>query len=95
MRVVRDAPSSSRPTSANPTSAAPKKTGPVSRKRPWPADHRAGAADGEQIQQLNEELTSLKLTVAELEKERDFYFGKLRDIEITCQVRRRRKRRRL
>ncbi|EKX41328.1 hypothetical protein GUITHDRAFT_159896 [Guillardia theta CCMP2712] len=69
MRVVRDAPSSSRPTSANPASAAPKKT-----------------ADGEQVQQLNEELTSLKLTVAELEKERDFYFGKLRDIEITCQT---------
>lgn len=27
----------------------------------------------------------MKLTVQGLEKERDFYFGKLRDIEVICQ----------
>lgn len=30
-------------------------------------------------------MLDLKVTVDELEKERDFYFGKLRDIELICQ----------
>ncbi len=46
----------------------------------------AGGATEELLQKANEEITSMKLTVAELEKERDFYFGKLRDVEIACQV---------
>lgn len=34
---------------------------------------------------LPKQLLDLKLTVDGLEKERDFYFSKLRDIELICQ----------
>lgn len=31
------------------------------------------------------QISDLKCTIADLEKERDFYFGKLRNIELICQ----------
>lgn len=40
----------------------------------------------EKIQQLMEEVTELKLKVDTAERERDFYFDKLRDVEILCQA---------
>ncbi|KAJ3705714.1 hypothetical protein LUZ61_009419 [Rhynchospora tenuis] len=39
----------------------------------------------QQIQELSEKLGELELTLDNMEKERDFYFSKLRDIEILCQ----------
>ncbi|XP_077991269.1 microtubule-associated protein RP/EB family member 3-like isoform X2 [Glandiceps talaboti] len=38
-----------------------------------------------QVAELNQQLLEVKLTVDGLEKERDFYFSKLREIEIICQ----------
>ncbi|GMI78190.1 microtubule end binding protein EB1A, ARABIDOPSIS THALIANA MICROTUBULE END BINDING PROTEIN EB1A [Hibiscus trionum] len=43
------------------------------------------AAASSDIRALSKEITDLKLSVDLLEKERDFYFAKLRDIEILCQ----------
>lgn len=44
-----------------------------------------GAGDGAKVEELKQQLNEMRLTIEGLEKERDFYFGKLRDIEITCQ----------
>ncbi|KAG5035472.1 hypothetical protein JHK85_010798 [Glycine max] len=50
----------------------------------------SGGADGvnssAEIQALSKQVSDLKLSVDHLEKERDFYFAKLRDIEILCQA---------
>ncbi|XP_063242399.1 microtubule-associated protein RP/EB family member 1 isoform X2 [Bacillus rossius redtenbacheri] len=40
---------------------------------------------GNRLDELNAQVTEQKLTIDGLEKERDFYFGKLRDIEVLCQ----------
>ncbi|KAF5477017.1 hypothetical protein F2P56_003698 [Juglans regia] len=46
----------------------------------------AGRANSSrEVQALSEEIAGLKLSVDLLEKERDFYFAKLRDIEVLCQ----------
>ncbi|KAI3747881.1 hypothetical protein L6452_10601 [Arctium lappa] len=37
------------------------------------------------VSAYDQQITELKLTMDSLEKERDFYFAKLRDIEILCQ----------
>ncbi|PWA38146.1 end binding protein 1B [Artemisia annua] len=45
----------------------------------------AESDSSEEIQVLSNEITELKVSVDLLEKERDYYFAKLRDIEILCQ----------
>ncbi|XP_021330664.2 microtubule-associated protein RP/EB family member 3b isoform X1 [Danio rerio] len=51
-------------------------------RRNTPISRNGGDAE---IMELNQQLMDLKLTVDGLEKERDFYFSKLRDIELICQ----------
>merc|ERR1719189_2927967 len=43
------------------------------------------AAANAQIEELSNQLMESKLTIEGLEKERDFYFSKLRDIEVLAQ----------
>lgn len=47
--------------------------------------NQSAKGDSKVIDELNHQLNELKATVDGLEKERDFYFGKLRDIEVICQ----------
>ncbi|XP_057948773.1 microtubule-associated protein RP/EB family member 1A-like isoform X1 [Malania oleifera] len=49
-------------------------------------DFLSGTDSSGEIQALSKEIMDLKLSVDHLEKERDFYFAKLRDIEILCQT---------
>merc|ERR1719259_1085240 len=57
--------------------------------RPAPAPRgppaRGPAANSAQVEDLSQQLMELRLSVGGLEKERDFYFGKLREIEMLCQ----------
>jgi len=38
-----------------------------------------------QLEDMTQELIDMRLSIEGLEKERDFYFGKLRDIEVVIQ----------
>uniref|UniRef100_A0A2R8MEN1 Microtubule-associated protein RP/EB family member 1 n=1 Tax=Callithrix jacchus TaxID=9483 RepID=A0A2R8MEN1_CALJA len=68
-----------RPISTQRTAAAPKAGPGVVRKNP-------GVGNGDdEAAELMQQVNVLKLTVEDLEKERDFYFGKLRNIELICQ----------
>ncbi|KPP59217.1 EB1 protein-like [Scleropages formosus] len=55
------------------------KMAPASARRPG-----MGGGDDERAE-LIQEVNILKSTIQDMEKERDFYFGKLRNIELICQ----------
>lgn len=65
--------------SASPNSAA---TGGIA--RPTGAA-RNGTLNGGKMQELEAKLSQMTISAESLERERDFYYNKLRDIEIICQ----------
>ncbi|XP_067249791.1 microtubule-associated protein RP/EB family member 1a isoform X2 [Chanodichthys erythropterus] len=70
-------------------SAAPQRSAaaPKSAPKTAPAAMRgAGTGAGDEEKgALTQTINDLKATIADMEKERDFYFGKLRNIELICQ----------
>ncbi|ORY74377.1 calponin homology domain-containing protein [Protomyces lactucae-debilis] len=67
------------------SSTAPKRAPGAAGRPAVGAVARAPPVNSAQLVQLQEEVEVLHETVAGLEKERDFYFNKLRDIEILIQ----------
>lgn len=57
----------------------------VKRSAPSGGAGAASGASSAKVKELEGELAELRLTSDTLEKERDFYFGKLRDIEVLLQ----------
>uniref|UniRef100_A0A1A9V4T2 Microtubule-associated protein RP/EB family member 1 n=1 Tax=Glossina austeni TaxID=7395 RepID=A0A1A9V4T2_GLOAU len=48
-------------------------------------DNSNNTVTNQQIEELSSQIMDMRLNLEGLEKERDFYFSKLRDIEILCQ----------
>eukprot|EP00210_Caulerpa_lentillifera_P008262 g7884.t1 len=93
-------PSSTRPRSKGSSTAAkhhpPANTPPANTNTSNSShrSHRTGREDvckvdhqaEERIKELTEQLTEMRMTAEESVREREFYYGKLREIEILCQT---------
>ncbi|XP_072025053.1 microtubule-associated protein RP/EB family member 1-like [Amphiura filiformis] len=89
-RAKRRTLQTAKPVTTKPAAArttAPTRKAPTSARttKPSGGHSQINAAKDEEIEQLNAEVMQLRLAVDGLEKERDFYFGKLRDIEVIAQ----------
>ncbi|XP_030054485.1 microtubule-associated protein RP/EB family member 3 [Microcaecilia unicolor] len=73
------------PKTMPPPARSPNAIPPSNLRKNPPAARNGGSEADTQILELNQQLMELKVTVDGLEKERDFYFSKLRDIELICQ----------
>ncbi|XP_019769782.1 microtubule-associated protein RP/EB family member 1 isoform X3 [Dendroctonus ponderosae] len=70
---------------APPPRHVPKATAPRTVPASKPAANRNAGDSSGQLEDLKSQLEGYKGSIDGLEKERDFYFGKLRDIEVMCQ----------
>lgn len=88
--LSRQAPGSRVSAPAKPVAKAAPRTQPAARSagitKPQRQTNPNASGDSQaKIDDLTSQLNEMKLSVDGLEKERDFYFGKLRDIELLCQ----------
>lgn len=69
------------PTNRSPVTAAPAARVPLSKRQDSGASNNNHAKQQE-VDELTNQLMDMRLNLDGLEKERDFYYSKLRDIEI-------------
>ncbi|XP_070705685.1 microtubule-associated protein RP/EB family member 3-like isoform X1 [Pempheris klunzingeri] len=81
-RPTRSGPMRTSPTAPKSAPTPQRQINVSTARRSTPVTRNGGDTE---LVELNQQLLDLKLTVDGLEKERDFYFGKLRDIEVICQ----------
>jgi len=72
------------------TRVVPQKPAPGVRRSPLTSnnshgDHCDNSIDLQKLEEMDSRMNEMKLTVDSLERERDFYYGKLREIEVLCQ----------
>ncbi|XP_044265715.1 microtubule-associated protein RP/EB family member 1 isoform X1 [Tribolium madens] len=83
------------PAKPAPTRQGKRTTGPLTKPtldmpkvntvRPITKNPQNKGGDAGRLDELTNQIAEFKITIDGLEKERDFYFGKLRDIEVMCQ----------
>ncbi|WFD31607.1 cysteine desulfurase [Malassezia sp. CBS 17886] len=81
--TVRPRPSAAAPRPSVADAGSARRVSMAGRARPPPPV----AIPNEAITQLTSEIDEMKISVDSLERERDFYFGKLRDVEVIVQER--------
>ncbi|XP_020287642.1 microtubule-associated protein RP/EB family member 1 isoform X2 [Pseudomyrmex gracilis] len=81
----RETVNSAKPAPRTTTTTTVSKVQPAYRAQPKTTPAVGNRGDSGKIEELNAQVLELKMSLEGLEKERDFYFGKLRDIEVMCQ----------
>jgi RP/EB family microtubule-associated protein len=87
-RVKAKAAPANPPTKVNRDTSKPAPSAGKPAEKPQQAADKIKTIEEEyktKISELNQQTVKLNLSLDNLEKERDFYFGKLREIEILCQ----------
>ncbi|XP_076000782.1 microtubule-associated protein RP/EB family member 2 isoform X2 [Genypterus blacodes] len=76
----------SRSSSTTPKASTPSSRPSSAKKLPTPSAPAKGEKELDtQVTHLTEEVSTLKLALEGVEKERDYYFSKLREVELLCQ----------